>query len=66
MIDNPRGQKFSLGRRTAGWVAAPIVKKLVTRIAPILGVKPQLESSSKFYNNLLDFKIRDKNHGENL
>jgi cell division protein FtsI (penicillin-binding protein 3) len=66
MIDNPRGQKFSLGHRTAGWVAAPIVKKLVTRIAPILGVKPQLESSSKFYNNLLDFKIRDKNHGENL
>jgi cell division protein FtsI (penicillin-binding protein 3) len=66
MIDNPKGQKFSFGRRTAGWVAAPIVKQLVTRVAPILGVKPQLESLSKLSNNLLDYKIRDKNHGANL
>ncbi len=66
MIDNPKGQKFSFGRRTAGWVAAPIVKKIVTRVAPILGVSPQLESSSKFYDNLLNYKIRGKNHGANL
>ena len=66
MIDNPKGQKFSFGHRTAGWVVAPLIKQLVTRVAPILGVKPQLQSSSKFSNNLLDFKIRDKNHGANL
>jgi len=66
MIDNPKGQKFSFGYRTAGWVVAPIVKQLVTRIAPILGVKPQLESSPNFSNNLLDFKIRGKNDGANL
>ncbi len=66
MIDNPKGQKFSNGYRTAGWVAAPVVKKLVTRIAPILGVKPQLESSSKFSNNLLNYKIRGKNKGAKL
>ena len=66
MIDNPKGQKFSNGYRTAGWVAAPVVKRLVTRIAPILGVKPQLESSSKFSKNLLNFKIRDKKKGANL
>ena len=66
MIDNPKGQKFSFGRRTAGWVAAPIIKKIVTRVAPILGVNPQLESSSKFSNNLLKYKIRGKNNGANL
>ena len=66
MIDNPKGKKFSNGYRTAGWVAAPVIKQLVTRVAPILGVKPQLESSSKFSNNLLNFKIRGKNHGANL
>ena len=66
MIDNPKGQKFSFGYRTAGWVVAPIVKQLVTRVAPILGVKPQLESSSKLSNSLLDYKIRSKNHGANL
>ena len=57
MIDNPKGQKFSFGYRTAGWVVAPIVKQLVTRIAPILGVKPQLESSPNFSNNLLGFSF---------
>ena len=66
MIDNPKGQKCCFGNRTAGWVVAPIVKKLVTRVAPILGVNPQLESSSKFSNNLLNYKIRGKNHGANL
>ncbi len=66
MIDNPKGQRFSHGYRTAGWVAAPVVKRLVTRIAPILGVKPQLESSSKFSKNLLNYKIRGKNKGANL
>ena len=66
MIDNPKGQKFSYGYRTAGWVVAPVVKQLVTRIAPILGIKPQLESSTKFSKKLLDFKIRGKNHGANL
>ena len=66
MIDNPKGKKISNGYRTAGWVAAPVIKQLVTRVAPILGVKPQLESSSKFSNNLLNFKIRGKNHGANL
>ena len=66
MIDNPKGQNFSFGYRTAGWVVAPIIKQLVTRVAPILGVKPQLESSPNFSNNLLDFKIRGKNDGANL
>ena len=66
MIDNPKGQKFSFGYRTAGWVVAPIVKQLVTRVAPILGVKPQLESSSKYSDSLLDYKIRSKNYGANL
>ncbi len=66
MVDNPKGQKFSHGYRTAGWVAAPVVKRLVTRIAPILGVKPQLESSSEFSKNLLNYEIRGKNKGANL
>ena len=61
MIDNPKGSK-----RTAGWVAAPVVNKIVTRIAPILNIKPQTDSSVNFSKNLLKFKIRGKNKGENL
>ena len=58
MIDNPKGS-----RRTAGWVAAPVVNKIVTRIAPILNIKPQTKSSLNFSKNLLKFKIRGKDKG---
>ena len=58
MIDNPKGRK-----RTAGWVAAPVVNKIVTRIAPILNIKPQTKSSVNFSKNLLKFKIRGKDKG---
>lgn len=42
MLDQPQGTKDTYGFRTAGWVSAPIVRKLVQRIAPILGVAPDL------------------------
>ena len=58
MIDNPKGSK-----RTAGWVAAPVVNKIVTRIAPILNIKPQTKSSVNFSKNLLKFQIRGKDKG---
>ena len=61
MIDNPKGQ-----RRTAGWVAAPVVNKIVTRIAPILSIKPKTKSSLKFSKNLFKYKIRGKDKGANL
>jgi cell division protein FtsI (penicillin-binding protein 3) len=66
MIDNPKGQKFSYGYRTAGWVVAPVVKRLVTRIAPILNIKPQNENSLNFSQNLIQYEIRGKEKGANL
>ena len=66
MIDNPKGQKSSFGYRTAGWVVAPTIKKIVTRIAPILNVKPQNENSLDFSQNLIQYEIRGKKKGENL
>ncbi|MEY2882635.1 MAG: hypothetical protein RL490_359, partial [Pseudomonadota bacterium] len=41
MVDDPRGSKASAGFKTAGMVVAPTVSRIVTRIAPILGVKPE-------------------------
>ena len=66
MIDNPKGQKFSFGYRTAGWVAAPVIKKLVTRISPILKINPQTKFSTNFTKDLIKYKIRGKKKGENL
>ena len=58
MIDNPKGQKSSSWYRTAGWVAAPVVSEIVTRIAPILGIKPEMNESVVLTKNLLKYKIR--------
>ena len=40
MLDEPQGTVASSFQRTAAWNAAPIVGRLVPRIGPMLGVKP--------------------------
>lgn len=40
MLDEPRGTVASSFQRTAAWNAAPIVGRLVPRIGPTLGVRP--------------------------
>ena len=40
MLDEPRGTRASSFQRTAAWNAAPIVGRLVPRIGPMLGVRP--------------------------
>ena len=40
MIDDPRGSKASAGFKTAGMVVAPAIGRIVERIGPLLGVKP--------------------------
>lgn len=40
MIDEPKGNAYSNGQRTAGWTVAPVVKQVVTRAGPMLGVFP--------------------------
>lgn len=40
MIDRPPGNAYSLGQRTAAYTAAPVVRKVVQRIGPMLGVYP--------------------------
>ncbi|MDK9721185.1 MAG: penicillin-binding protein 2 [Rhodospirillales bacterium] len=43
MIDEPKGTKETFGYATGGWVAAPVVSKVVGRIGPLLGVAPSFE-----------------------
>lgn len=40
MLDSPIGNAESYGQRTAGWTAAPVVARVVTRTGPLLGVVP--------------------------
>lgn len=42
MLDEPRGTKDTFGFKTGGWVSAPIVRRVVERIGPMLGVSPDM------------------------
>jgi cell division protein FtsI (penicillin-binding protein 3) len=40
MLDEPKATKETYGFHTAGWNVAPIIKKVIGRIGPLLGVAP--------------------------
>lgn len=40
MLDEPQGNESTKGYATGGWVAAPVVKRIIERVAPMLGVAP--------------------------
>ena len=42
MLDEPKGIKETHGFRTAGWNVAPVISKTVARVAPVLGVVPDM------------------------
>jgi cell division protein FtsI (penicillin-binding protein 3) len=42
MLDEPKATKDTYGFTTAGWNVAPVVSRTVSRIAPMLGVAPNM------------------------
>jgi cell division protein FtsI (penicillin-binding protein 3) len=40
MMDEPKGSPETFGLRTAAWTAAPVVKRVIERTGPMLGVIP--------------------------
>jgi cell division protein FtsI (penicillin-binding protein 3) len=40
MLDSPIGNAQTFGQRTAGYTAAPVVKRVVARTGALLGVAP--------------------------
>lgn len=53
MLDEPKGIKETYGYATAGWVAAPAVKRVVESIVAIDGLRPQ--DSDELAHTLDDF-----------
>jgi cell division protein FtsI (penicillin-binding protein 3) len=43
MLDEPQPLKETFGFATSGWNAAPTAGKVITRIAPMLGVEPRFD-----------------------
>lgn len=59
MVDEPKGQKHSFGYASGGWVAAPAVKRIVLRAAPLLGVAPVDENAPEIRQSL-EVKLPEK------
>ncbi|WP_193182834.1 peptidoglycan D,D-transpeptidase FtsI family protein [Nisaea sediminum] len=53
MVDEPKGNKSSFGYATGGWVAAPAVKRIIERAAPLLNVAPVDEDAPEIRRALM-------------
>jgi cell division protein FtsI (penicillin-binding protein 3) len=40
LVDEPKGNKRTHNYATGSWVAAPVVQRVIERMAPILGILP--------------------------
>jgi cell division protein FtsI (penicillin-binding protein 3) len=59
MLDAPRSTPETFGFRTAGWNAAPTFGKVVARIAPMLGLRPDLKRDANL-SEVLPFVREEK------
>lgn len=48
LLDEPKGTKETFGFASGGWVAAPVVKNVILRTAPLLGVLPKQEDENLY------------------
>jgi cell division protein FtsI (penicillin-binding protein 3) len=43
MLDEPQASAETHGFATSGWNAVPVAAKVISRVAPLLGVEPRFE-----------------------
>jgi cell division protein FtsI (penicillin-binding protein 3) len=43
MLDEPQAIPETHGFATSGWNAVPVAAKVITRVAPLLGIAPRFE-----------------------
>ncbi|MGR3342656.1 MAG: peptidoglycan D,D-transpeptidase FtsI family protein, partial [Paracoccaceae bacterium] len=46
MLDEPVETSGTKPRRTAGWTAVPVAAEMIRRMAPLLGLRPEIEPSA--------------------
>jgi cell division protein FtsI (penicillin-binding protein 3) len=52
MLDEPKGNKSTFGYATAGWVVAPAVGRMITKIAALYGIAPVDDSAPALQQQL--------------
>ncbi len=63
LLEDPKGLKKTFGFTTAGWNVAPIGGKILGRVAPILGLQPNLKVLNEGFDPFLqgiDFSKKKK------
>ena len=59
MIDEPKGNESTHGYATGGWVAAPAVRRVVERMAPLLGIQPrQMDETESVERHLIPVNLK--------
>ena len=53
MVDAPNGNDSTFGYATGGWVAAPLVGRVVERIGPLVGIRPRPAAEEAGVDELL-------------
>jgi cell division protein FtsI (penicillin-binding protein 3) len=61
MLDEPHATAETFGFHTAGWNVAPVVSKAISRIAPMLGVRPDKNREPNMAE-VLPYVHEDKGH----
>lgn len=52
VLDEPKGTKETYNKATGGWVAAPVVKQVVERMGPLVGLPPVDATSPELQRDL--------------
>jgi cell division protein FtsI (penicillin-binding protein 3) len=67
MIDEPKGTAATHGYATGGWVAAPAVARVITAMAPVLGLVPEdVDAAHDMSAPLLQYVATKNNGGASL
>ena len=65
VLDDARPTKESYGFKTAGWMTAPLAKRIIARIGPLLGVQPDL-SQDIDVSDLMPLILEKKDPSKNV
>ncbi|MEM7170734.1 MAG: penicillin-binding protein 2 [Pseudomonadota bacterium] len=62
MVDEPKGKKETFGYATGGWVAAPVIRRVVERLGPLLGMEPAAGGDDASQQLLLRAQAQAERH----
>jgi cell division protein FtsI (penicillin-binding protein 3) len=53
MLDEPKGTEETFGYAMGGWVAAPVVRRVIARTGPLLGIPPVNENAPEIQSEMM-------------